>query len=158
MAAPEMTSTRTWGTFFDPYWGGGAKWRPYRFRSPSWMTSFPVPQMRSSKMAAGSGRAAILHLPLNGDRKKYPILLPVTGELPAQRASNAESVSIWWRHRVSISRRYASMKVTQMRPPHTVLWVFKLLKEYLNVIPSFEMRFIGDLMQSEVTCYILHHW
>ena len=26
---------------------------------------------------------------------------PVTGEFPAQRASNAESVSIWWRHRES---------------------------------------------------------
>ena len=24
---------------------------------------------------------------------------PVTGEFPAQRASNAENVSIWWRHR-----------------------------------------------------------
>ena len=24
---------------------------------------------------------------------------PVTGELPRQRASNAENVSIWWRHR-----------------------------------------------------------
>ena len=23
---------------------------------------------------------------------------PVTGEFPAQRASNAENVSIWWRH------------------------------------------------------------
>ena len=23
---------------------------------------------------------------------------PVTGEIPAQRASNAENVSIWWRH------------------------------------------------------------
>ena len=23
---------------------------------------------------------------------------PVTGELPSQRASNAENVSIWWRH------------------------------------------------------------
>ena len=40
MAAPEMTSTRTWGTFFDPCCGGGAKWRPFRFRPPSWMTSF----------------------------------------------------------------------------------------------------------------------
>ena len=26
---------------------------------------------------------------------------PVTGEFPSQRASNAEKVSIWWRHRVS---------------------------------------------------------
>ena len=31
--------------------------------------------MRSSKMAAGSGRAAILRLRLNGDRKGRPILL-----------------------------------------------------------------------------------
>ena len=28
-------------------------------------------------MATGSGRAAIFHLHLNGDRKKYPILLTV---------------------------------------------------------------------------------
>ena len=27
---------------------------------------------------------------------------PVTGEFPAQRASNAESVSIWWRHHIAI--------------------------------------------------------
>ena len=25
---------------------------------------------------------------------------PVTGKFPAQRASNAENVSIWWRHHV----------------------------------------------------------
>ena len=28
---------------------------------------------------------------------------PVTGEFPAQRASNAENVSIWWRHHGSVS-------------------------------------------------------
>ena len=26
---------------------------------------------------------------------------PVTGEFPAQRASNLENISIWWRHRVT---------------------------------------------------------
>ena len=26
---------------------------------------------------------------------------PVSGEFPAQRASNAENVSIWWRHHVT---------------------------------------------------------
>ena len=31
---------------------------------------------------------------------KYFFLEPVTGEFPAQRASNAENVSIWWRHHV----------------------------------------------------------
>ena len=28
---------------------------------------------------------------------------PVTGEFPAQRASDAENVSIWWRHHVSFN-------------------------------------------------------
>ena len=41
MAAPKMTSTKAWGELFDPYCGGGGKWRPFRFRPPSWMTSFP---------------------------------------------------------------------------------------------------------------------
>ena len=29
---------------------------------------------------------------------------PVTGEFPAQRASNAENVSIWWRHHTLVTR------------------------------------------------------
>ena len=71
------------GYFFRSLLRGGAKWRPFRFRWPSWMTSFAEPEMRSSKMAAGSGRAAILHLPLNRDRKKYPILLaPIWHKYP----------------------------------------------------------------------------
>ena len=28
----------------------------------------------------------------------YAWISPVTGEFPAQKASNAENVSIWWRH------------------------------------------------------------
>ena len=48
------------------------KWRPFRFRPPSWVTSFSVPQMRSSKMTAGSGRAAIFHHHDNRDRKTRP--------------------------------------------------------------------------------------
>ena len=31
---------------------------------------------------------------------------PGTGEFPAQRASNAENVSIWWRHHVTRNRDY----------------------------------------------------
>ena len=38
---------------------------------------------------------------------------PVTGRLPPQRASNAEDVSIWWRHQ-SI-RRHSGVAVTQGR-------------------------------------------
>ena len=31
--------------------------------------------------------------------------LPVTGEFPAQRTSNTENVSIWWRHHVHILKK-----------------------------------------------------
>ena len=34
--------------------------------------------------------------------------LPVTGEFPAQRASNTENVSIWWRHQLG-RIRYSQM-------------------------------------------------
>ena len=33
---------------------------------------------------------------------------PVTGEFPAQMASNAENVLIWWRHHINISARVIS--------------------------------------------------
>ena len=35
------------------------------------------------------------HWPLCGE-------FPVTGEFPTQRATNAENVSIWWRHHVEM--------------------------------------------------------
>ena len=66
---------RLGGEFFDPHWGGGGKWRPFHFRPPYWMTSFPVLEVSSSKMVARSGRASIFHLHLNGGRKTFPILL-----------------------------------------------------------------------------------
>ena len=36
---------------------------------------------------------------------------PVTGEYPAQMASNAENVSIWWRHHELFSNIYSSQKL-----------------------------------------------
>ena len=35
----------------------------------------------------------------------------VTGEFPAQRASNAENVSIWWRHHVSLGHHSSKDRV-----------------------------------------------
>ena len=35
--------------------------------------------------------------------------LPVTGEFPAQMASNAENVSIWWRYHIIFSDRYSTL-------------------------------------------------
>ena len=39
---------------------------------------------------------------------------PVTGEFPAQRASNAENVSIWWRHHGLLSNSAISIRVTSL--------------------------------------------
>ena len=37
--------------------------------------------------------------------------LPVTGEFPAQKVSNTEDVSIWWRHHVKSTRKlYTSFR------------------------------------------------
>ena len=43
--------------------------------------------------------------------------LPITGEFPTQMASNAEHVSIWWRHHVTpTSQSYAISPIaTQFR-------------------------------------------
>ena len=43
---------------------------------------------------------------------------PVTGEFPAQRASNAENVSIWWRHQSSWLRGiYPSLQLSTILQP-----------------------------------------
>ena len=63
---------RPGAAFSTPIEEWGARWRPFRFRRPSWMTSFAEPRMRSSKMAAGSGRAAILLLTPQWGSKRPP--------------------------------------------------------------------------------------
>ena len=41
---------------------------------------------------------------------------PVTGEFPAQKASNVENVSIWWRHHVFL-KVIRQIKVTWAKNP-----------------------------------------
>ena len=43
---------------------------------------------------------------------------PVTGEFPAQRASNAENVSIWWRHHVMLSFSFTTFSNNDI-----IIWV-----------------------------------
>ena len=46
---------------------------------------------------------------------------PVTGEFPAQRASNAENVSIWWRHHGKEHQRMSSVRTIEGHMvPHRV--------------------------------------
>ena len=61
---------------------------------------------------------------------------PVTGEIPAQRASNAENASIWWRHHVighfQINRylhfcRFTDLCTCNKKNPDASVFVFVLL-------------------------------
>ena len=52
---------------------------------------------------------------------------PVTGEFPAQRASNAENVSIWWCHHETIifdskdlTQTYVKLKSSRMQPTSNI--------------------------------------
>ena len=58
---------------------------------------FPVPGMRSSKMATGSGRAAIFHLHLNGDRKVLPSSWLTLFPAPPSWNQNGGATSNVWR-------------------------------------------------------------
>ena len=61
-----------------------------RLKSPGWrLLTEPFIQMQIKENIK-----APRHCPLCGE-------LTGTGEFPAQMASNAENVSIWWRHHVS---------------------------------------------------------
>ena len=53
---------------------------------------------------------------------------PVTGEFPAQRASNAENVSIWWRHpRVYVCYTHISTYIS--------MWAYMYMHACLLVYP-----------------------
>ena len=75
-----------------------------------WRSSSHYNDVIMSTMASQISSLAIVYLTVNSRciSKKISKLrvtglcegnLPVTCEFPAQRASNAENVSIWWRHR-----------------------------------------------------------
>ena len=64
---------------------------------------------------------------------------PVTGEFPAQRASNMENVSIWWRHHEFWNSRMSGMGMPiDIEPKGSVIWSF--------------MSSDWDLLVSKVRC------
>ena len=54
--------------------------------------------------------------------RHWPSWGEFTGEFPAQKASNAENVAIWWRHHV----RYQELKLARPKQSN-MSWVAKLL-------------------------------
>ena len=61
---------------------------------------------------------------------------PVTSEFPAETASNAEKVSIWWRHHGSIIKRPAPMTI------HVAEAVRATLIKYSDVV--YQENHYGD--------------
>ena len=64
---------------------------------------------------------------------------PVTGEFPRQRASNAENVSIWWRHHVRAQR---PMKECPCKDVIFGSWV----TEYIPCVTICDLLFCCDLL------------
>ena len=68
---------------------------------------------------------------------------PVTGEFPAQRASNAENASIWWRHHESNCSQYWTMNCRPQRDKsnglafmwikNSVYWIYFAKNTYNQV-------------------------
>ena len=52
---------------------------------------------------------------------------PETGEFPAQMASNAEDVSIWWRHHVKCYKLFANIRRASSHTHHVLTSRYKLL-------------------------------
>ena len=48
----------------------------------------------------------------------FNIHSPMTGEFPAQIASNAENVSIWWRHDEYLGKKWHYPNPTNLHPRH----------------------------------------
>ena len=62
---------------------------------------------------------------------------PVTSEFPAQTASNAENISIWWRHHViSVQSKYRNISMNAantsmtIKPFHTKAFVNLIIRSY----------------------------
>ena len=65
------------------------------------------------------------------------LLAFVTGEFPAQRASNAENVSIWWRHQAQLEwRKFDVFCISGKRMPNSRCILLNILLIYYNHCPA----------------------
>ena len=80
-------------------------WGRWRIQSPTSRSLFTQPFVQAQ---IKENIKAPRHWPLCGGNS------PVTGEFPAQRASNAENVSIWWRHHESYSHQAEAVKQSKL--------------------------------------------
>ena len=79
---------------------------------------------------------------------------PVTGEFPAQRASNAENVSIWWRHHTpNITFLWCSVYLTNC--DIMILCAFPREKDLLIILNNI---FCTAVARNVLICFVLVEW
>ena len=78
---------------------------------------------------------------------------PVTGEFPAQRARNAENVSIWWRHHGIISPLKISWDVIAHSCPK--LWQTSKKAMYPTFVIYHYSNHLMDTMASKITSFTI---
>ena len=110
------------------------------------MPSFAEPEMRSSKMATGSGRVAILRHRLNRDRKKYPkSWLTSFPPQPSWIQDGDGGNDVWrtsrrpWRRSTDVCPIHESCRsLTLFRfKKHLIVSLTQALSKWLSELPAY---------------------
>ena len=108
---------------------------------------------------------------------------PMTGEFPAQRVSNAENVSIWWRHHAHLLQQYLFfiiMVITEIclpsnggrskillapvlivdhwNPSQMAGWFSELMTWWHQAITWTDSRFAPRQWETALLCNDVSHW
>ena len=81
--------------------------------------------------------------------------LPVTGEFPTQKASNAENVSIWWRHYVKIKEEVGGWTIRQVGAAIWAMCWGLGGKTWTEIHMRAELSFHGIYSEWISYCYII---
>ena len=127
----------------------------YFFRSPLWR----FPQMRSSKMAAGSGRAAILRHRHNRDRKKYPKSWLMSFPAPPSWIQDGDGGNdVWrtsrrpWRRPTDVCPIHESCRSLTLLSfkKHLIVSLTQALSKWLSELPACYYAEVISLHMSKV--------
>ena len=77
-----------------------------------------------------------------------------TGEFPAQRASYAENVSVWWRHHVRMTKSSYADQITDV----TRIQNFKIKDRFFSFLFSYRLRVNAVFHVWKVTPKLPFHW
>ena len=76
---------------------------------------------------------------------------PVTGEFPAQRASNAANVSIWWRHHDTIQPHNATLIIIVSIKLDPATW-------QANIQPNYTIAALNNCWVIEMYMRVIYFW